>query len=71
MVEEARRGLAIAQAPYRTGAGTQLEVLDAQVTMVQAEAECARSRRDRAVAMVELEHTVGALGEPSGPRGDG
>lgn len=62
-VEEARRGLEIAQARYRTGAGTQLEVLDAQVVLVQAEADHARARRDRAVALVSVERAVGALGE--------
>lgn len=62
-VEQAHFGLEDAEARYRTGAGTQLEVLDAQLTLLQAESEHARARRDQAVALVELERAVGIIGE--------
>ncbi len=62
-VEQSRLGLDDAEARYRTGAGTQLEVLDAQLSLLQAESEHARALRDRAVALVELERAVGVLGE--------
>ncbi len=65
-VGQARLGLEDADARYRTGAGTQLEVLDAQLTLLQAESEYARARRDQAVAIVALERAVGALGEDAG-----
>ena len=65
-VGQARLGLEDVDARYRTGAGTQLEVLDAQLTLLQAESEYARARRDQAVAIVALERAVGALGEDAG-----
>ena len=65
-VEQARLGQEDADARYRSGAGTQLEVLDAQVTLVTAESEYARARRDQSVALVALERAVGFLGEDVG-----
>jgi|TARA_B100000809_G_scaffold242856_1_gene267327 outer membrane protein TolC len=62
-VEQSQLGLEDAVARYRTGAGTQLEVLDAELTLQQADSEHARARRDKAVALVELERSVGVLGE--------
>jgi outer membrane protein len=59
----AETGLDDAEARYRNGAGTQLEVLDAQLSLLQARTEEARARRDRAVALVSLEQAVGVLGE--------
>jgi len=67
VVDEAGRGLAIAQARYGTGAGTHLEVLDAQVTVVQARSAYARAQRDRAVALVAVERAVGVLGHLAAP----
>jgi len=65
-VGQARLGLDDAEARYRTGAGTQLEVLDAQLSLSQAESEHARVLRDQSVALVELERAVGVLGEDVG-----
>ena len=62
-VGQAARGLEIAESRYGSGAGTQLEILDAQLTLVEAETELAKARRDRAVSIVKLELSVGVLGE--------
>jgi outer membrane protein TolC len=62
-VGQARLGLEDADARYQKGAGTQLEVLDAHLTLVQAESEYARVRRDQSVALVALERAIGVLGE--------
>ena len=66
-VEQATTGLGIAQSRYEAGAGTQLEILDAQLVLVRAESDLALAQRDRAVAIVELERAVGVLGELAGP----
>lgn len=65
-VDQARQGLQDAESRYRAGRGTQLEVLDAQLALVQAESEVARARRDRALALVALEQATGVLGERAG-----
>lgn len=65
-VTQARQGLQIAESRYTNGAGTQLEVLDAQLVLSQAESEYARGQRDLAVALVGLEQAVGVLGETGG-----
>ena len=62
-VQQSTAGLGIAQSRYEAGAGTQLEILDAQLLLVQAESDLAVARRDRATAIVELERAVGILGE--------
>jgi len=62
-VQQATSGLGVAQSRYQAGAGTQLEILDAQLLLVQAESSLAVAQRDRALAMVELERAVGVLGE--------
>lgn len=62
-VAQAQIGLDDAAARYRVGAGTQLEVLDAQLVLLQSESEVARAHRDRAVALVGLEWAAGILGE--------
>lgn len=56
-------GLRMAEAQYAEGLATQLEITDAQLSLLRAETEVARARRDRAVAIVELERSVGRLGE--------
>lgn len=63
LVQQATAGLQDAEARYRAGAGTQLEVLDAQLSLRLAESEAATALRDRAVALVDLERAVGVLGE--------
>ena len=66
-VQYASRGLEVAQARYRNGAGTQLEIHDAQFALVQARSAQARARRDRAGALIEIERATGVLGEETGP----
>ena len=66
-VAQATTGLGVARARYETGAGTQLEILDAQLVLVGAESELAVARRDRALAIVELERAAGVLGESMSP----
>lgn len=65
-VAQAEKGLADAESRFRAGSGTQLEVLDAQLALAQAESEYVRARHDRAVALVALELSTGVLGEASG-----
>ena len=62
-VEQAQRGLGIAESRYAAGVGTQLEMLDAQLTLVRSQTEYAMARRDRALALVRLERVTGVLGE--------
>ena len=62
-VEQAEEGLQIAESRYKSGAGTQLEILDAQLVLGEAEIGHATARRDRALALVALERAVGILGE--------
>lgn len=64
-VDLARQGMKIAESRYENGVGTQLEVIDGQLTLQRAEAELARARRDLAVALVQLERSAGILGEPN------
>lgn len=63
----ARRGLQIAESRYENGVGTQIEVIDGQLTLQRAEAELARAKRDLAVALVQLELNAGILGEEDKP----
>lgn len=63
IVGQAEKGLQVAEARYASGAGTQLEILDAQLILLEAQTEHANARRDRALALVRLERAVGALGE--------
>ena len=62
-VGQAQIGVEDASSRYRVGVGTQLEVLDAQLTLLQSESDVARARRDRAIALVALELATGTLGE--------
>ena len=62
-VGQATRGLEVAESRYNSGIGTQLEILDAQLTLLEAETELATADRDRAAAIVALELSVGTLGE--------
>jgi len=66
-VEQAEKGLAVAESRYAGGTGTQLEILDAQLSLVQARTGLAAARRDRALALMSLEGSVGVLGEEERP----
>ena len=57
----AETGLSMAQSRYFNGLGTQLELLDAQLVIRQAEADLADVAHDRAVALVRLEQATGML----------
>ena len=62
-VSQAEKGLQVAESRYASGAGTQLEILDAQLTLIGARTEWATARRDRALGLTRLELAVGLLGE--------
>lgn len=67
-VDLARRGMEIAESRYENGVGTQIEVIDGQLTLQRAEAELARAKRDLAVTLVHLELSAGILGETTLPK---
>lgn len=58
-VEQAEKGMQIATSRYGNGVGTQLEVMDAQLSFTQAKIEYVRAQRDIAVELVALEQAVG------------
>ena len=60
-VRQAEKGLEVAQSRYRNGAGTQLEVLDAHVALVDSRTGLALARRERALSLMMLESSVGIL----------
>ena len=60
-VDEAQRGLDIANLRYESGVGTQLEVIDAQVELSTARVYVESARHDRRVARVAWRR---AMGEP-------
>lgn len=62
-VDLAQKGLKIAETRYNNGIGTQLEVIDGQLTVQRAETELVQAKRDVAIAIVRLEHSMGILGE--------
>lgn len=61
-VIQSEKGLEIAESRYKTGAGTQLEALNAQLALVQSRTGLALAKRDRALSLVLLERAVGVLG---------
>lgn len=63
IVAQAGKGLQVADARYGSGIGTQLEILDAQLLLLQAQTQYASAQRDQAFALVRLERAVGVLGE--------
>jgi outer membrane protein TolC len=65
-VDQATKGLQVAESRYGSGVGTQLEVLDGQLSLVEAQTAVATAQRDRALAIIGLERSVGVLGE-AGP----
>ena len=62
-VLQAEKGLEVAELRYTSGVGTQLESLDAQLALVEARTQSVVARRDKALALMRLEQTVGILGE--------
>ncbi|MCC7261887.1 MAG: TolC family protein [Candidatus Latescibacteria bacterium] len=63
IVDQAEKGLQVAEARYASGVGTQLEILDAHLLLLQAQTNQLAARRDQALALVRLERAVGVLGE--------
>ena len=59
-VRTAQRSLEIAQTRYNEGAGTQVDVLDAQSTFTQARGEYVNALRDHSVARARLVRATGA-----------
>lgn len=63
-VDLAERGLAIAQVQYENGMSTQLEVIDAQLVVTQAQTNHVTAQHDYAVAVVTLQSAQGVLKTP-------
>ena len=60
-VELAERGLAIAQVQYEGGMTTQLELIDAQLTVTQVQTNYVTAQHDYAVAVITLQSAQGVL----------
>lgn len=58
-IEQAKRAVAIAETRFKSGVGTQLELLDAQVAMTLAQTNYAQAIYDYLVAKAEWEYAVG------------
>ena len=58
-VDEARRTLTVEQELYRVGAGSSIEVIDAQVALTRAEANAIRATHDYRIALAQLEYALG------------
>jgi outer membrane protein len=57
--DEARRTLAVEQERYRVGAGSSIEVIDAQVALTRAETNAIRAIYDYRIALAQLEYALG------------
>ncbi len=62
-VRQAQKGLQVTEARYGSGVGTQLEILSAQLALVEARTGLAQARRERAMSLMLVELAVGRLGE--------
>jgi outer membrane protein TolC len=60
-VEQAQRGYSIATARYRSGAGTQLEVNDAQLALTQARVNRIQAVNDYLSASADLDQLLGRI----------
>jgi len=58
-IEQAEKAVAIAQTRYRSGVGTQLELLDAQVAMTRTQTNYAQATYDYLVARAGWTNAVG------------
>jgi outer membrane protein len=58
-VAQARKAMRIAETRFKSGVGTQLELLDAQVAMTRTETMYAQAQYDYLVARAEWQHAVG------------
>jgi len=57
--DEARRTLRIEQERYRVGAGSSIEVIDAQVALTRAETNAIQATYDYRIALAQLEYALG------------
>jgi outer membrane protein len=69
-VDLAERGLAIAQVQYEGGMITQLELIDAQLTVTQVQTNHVTAKHDYAVAVITLQTAQGALKIPVSSEGE-
>lgn len=60
-LQHAREGFRMARERYRAGAGTNMEVLNARLTLEQAEISLMQSRCDYQLSLFELLHKTGIL----------
>jgi outer membrane protein len=60
-IEQAQKAVSIAQTRFRSGVGTQLELLDTQVAMTRVQTTYAQAVYDYNVARAEWEYSVGGL----------
>jgi outer membrane protein TolC len=60
-VSQARRGYDIANAQFREGLGTRLELTDAEVALRQSEFNLAQAVHDHLTARAQLDQAVGAV----------
>ena len=58
-IDQARKAVRIAQTRFKSGVGTQLELLDTQVAMTRAETNYAQAMYDYLLAKAEWERAVG------------
>ena len=65
-LDTARQSLALAEERFRAGAGSTLEVRDAQLSLTQAELNLLQNRIDVEVARYALERAAGRLGSGEG-----
>ncbi len=59
-IDQAQKAVRIAQTRFKSGVGTQLELLDAQVAMTRAQTNYAQAIYDYLVAKAEWQYAVGA-----------
>ncbi len=60
-IEQAQKAVRIAQTRFKSGVGTQLELLDAQVAMTRSQTNLAQALYDYLVAKAEWQFTAGIL----------
>jgi outer membrane protein len=58
-IGEAEKALSIAQTRYRSGVGTQLELLDTQAALTRTQTNYAQAVYDFLIAQAEWQHAVG------------
>ncbi len=60
-IEQAKRAVSIAETRFKSGVGTQLELLDAQVAMTLAQTNYAQATYDYLVARADWDYAVGRI----------